>query len=503
MTEPLVSPASATLDSRAAPSEAAAELRRKRLSVGFLALYGSGTIVDGVVQAALATFLFFYLTAVCGLSNTLAGVSLFAALLVDALIDPLVGSISDSSWTRWGRRHPFMLAAALPLAVALGLLFSIPGGLSGWSLFAYVTAISIALRISHSVFFLPYAGLGAELSDDYAERTNIVAARFLFSVVGTVACLSLGLLVFLRGPPGLLHRAAYAPFGWSCAAVALAAALLATFSTLGALPRLHRVAPASGPLAKRFVRDIAELFGNRSFVFLFSSLLLLFTGAGVAASLGLHALKFFWNLPPAIILGVSLAAPLGVLIGVPVSVFVANRFEKRRVVIATLIALVVYHGTVAPLRILGLLPQGQALWAILFACALALGAVTGCAGISFQSMMADAADEHESLFGTRREGLYYAGLNFSAKAASGLGALIAGVGLDLIRFPTNLAAHGGANIHIAGSVLRNLGLIVGPGVGAIYVASCLVFTGYRLDRAAYAKIQVILESRRRAALAGA
>src|SRR5580658_2564099 len=189
-------------DSVAVPSEAAADLRRRPLGLSLLSLYGSGAMADAVVQAALASFLFFYLTAVCGLSNTLAGVSLFAALAVDAVADPLVGSISDNSWTRWGRRHPFMLAGAAPLAIALGLLFSIPPGLSGGWLFAYATAASIALRVSQSLVVLPYIALGAELSDDYAERTNIVAARALFTVLGTVVCISLALQVFLGGPGG-------------------------------------------------------------------------------------------------------------------------------------------------------------------------------------------------------------------------------------------------------------------------------------------------------------
>ncbi len=190
-------------DGIALPSASAAHLRRTPLGLGFKALYGGGAVADALVQAALASFLFFYLTAVCGLSNTLAGVSLFVALAVDSVVDPLVGSISDNSWTRWGRRHPFMLAGAVPLAIALGLLFSIPSGLSGGWLFAYATAISIALRASQSVVVLPYIALGAELSDDYAERTNIVAARALFTVVGTIACIALGLGVFLGGPrPG-------------------------------------------------------------------------------------------------------------------------------------------------------------------------------------------------------------------------------------------------------------------------------------------------------------
>jgi len=464
-----------------------------------MSLYGSGAVADAVVQAALASFLFFYLTAVCGLSNTLTGVSLFVALAVDAVADPLVGSISDNSHTRWGRRHPFMLAGAAPLAIALGLLFSIPSGLSGGWLFAYATAISIALRVSQSVVVLPYIALGAELSDDYAERTNIVAMRALFTVVGTILCLSLGLQVFLGGPRGLFHRTAYAPFGWSIAGVALASVLVASFGTLPALPRLHRVAPATGSLARRLLRDMVELFGNRSFVILFLTVLLLFTGVGTASTLGLHAMKFFWKLPPAAIQAVSLAAPVGILLGVPFSVFVSNRFEKRRVVIVSLAILTLYYAILPVLEIAGVLPSGQSLWVLLFCLTLVVGAVTACAGIGFQSMMADAADEHECLFGTRREGLYFAGLNFAGKAATGLGALVAGVGLDLIGFPTNLAAKAGPSLAIAAPVLTRLGVVIGPGVAVIYVLSTLIFLGYRLDRPAYARIQATLEARRRAA----
>jgi GPH family glycoside/pentoside/hexuronide:cation symporter len=460
-----------------------------------MAVYGSGNIADAIFQAALATFLFFYLTEVCGLSNSLAGLSLFLALGVDALIDPLVGSISDNSWSRWGRRHPFMFAGAIPLAVGLGLLFSVPKGLSGLNLFAYVTLISVILRVAHSSYFLPYVGLGAELSDDYAERTNIVAARFLFAPVGTGLALVLG--ARLLGADKY-HHDAYIPFGWACGAVALAAALFCAFGTLRTLPRLHRVAPATGSMAMRFFRDVGEIFRNRSFVILFASLLLLFIGAGTAATLFLHTATFFWKLPSWTIQAIALSAPVGLLIGVPISVFVSNRFEKRSVVIACFIVMIAYHAAITVLRIVGILPaSGPVLYGILIGLALLIGAVVGCAGIGFQSMLADAADEHEYLFGTRREALYYAGLNFSAKAASGVGVLVAGLGLDLIAFPTNLAAHGGAGVHIAQGILDNLGLIYGPGVAVIYGLGALIFLAYRLDRPRYAAIQKALDQRRR------
>ncbi|HEY1447955.1 MAG TPA: MFS transporter [Caulobacteraceae bacterium] len=482
----------------AMPSPSAAELRRTSLGLRLTALYGFGSIADSVTQAALGTFLFFYLTAVCGLSNSLAGLSLFVALAVDSLIDPLVGSISDNSWTRLGRRHPFMFAGAIPLAIGLGLLFSVPANFAGPALFAYVTAVSIFMRIGHSIYFLPYVGLGAELSDDYAERTNIVASRFLFGVIGTAAGLSLGLLVFMGGPQGLMRRAAYAPFGWSCGAVALTAALVAAFGTLRTLPRLHRVAPPTGSFAVRFARDMVEIFSNRSFVALFVSLLFFFVGAGAAVTIGLHTSKFFWKLPNTVIQAVALSAPVGTLIGVPISVFISNRIEKRMVALGSFVVLIAYHASITEMRILGVLPpNGPALYAILIGLGFVLGAVVGCAGISFQSMMADAADEHEFHFGTRREGLYYAGLNFSAKAATGLGALFAGVALDLIHFPTDLANRLGASLRINQEVVNNLGLIYGPGVALIYVGAVVAFLFYRLDRSAYADIQRGLEARRR------
>jgi len=149
-----------------AAADRASRLRRTKLGFGLMAAYGSGALVDSVTNAALGTFLLFYLTAVCGLSNSLAGLSLFVGLVIDALVDPLVGSLSDNTNAKLGRRHPFMLGSAVPLAICLGALFSIPASLTGWGLFAYVTVILIGLRICHSLNNLPYVALGAELSDD-------------------------------------------------------------------------------------------------------------------------------------------------------------------------------------------------------------------------------------------------------------------------------------------------------------------------------------------------
>ena len=112
---------------------------------------------------------------------------------------------------------------------------------------------------------------------------------------------------------------------------------------------------------------------------------------------------------------------------------------------------------------------------------IALGLGTTAALIGYNSMMADAVDEHEHLFGARREGLYFAGINFSAKASSGLGTFIAGIVLDLIGFPHAVAP--GAAVHPSADTILKLGIIYGPGVAVVSTVSVTLLFLYRIDRA--------------------
>ena len=102
----------------------------QRLGVPTKLIYGVGQIVDTVAATLLPAFLFFYLTAVCGLSGFLAGLSMLITLVIDAVADPFIGALSDNTRSRWGRRHVFMFASLVPLTISIGLLFSIPETLS-------------------------------------------------------------------------------------------------------------------------------------------------------------------------------------------------------------------------------------------------------------------------------------------------------------------------------------------------------------------------------------
>jgi len=149
----------------------------------------------------------------------------------------------------------------------------------------------------------------------------------------------------------------------------------------------------------------------------------------------------------------------------------------------------------AALKVAGLIPSTANVTTLIVAAVLT-GIGASCSLIGFQSMMADAADEHEMLFRARREGLYFAGISFSAKASSGIGALLAGLVLDVIRFPHGLGSAALVGAHITAETVLRLGLLQGPGAAAITAVSVLVLTLYRRGRREHEEVRKVLVERR-------
>jgi len=471
--------------------------RSGRLGLGTLTAYGAGSLVQDVTNFALNNLLLFYLTIVCGLSGSAAGIALGVALVLDSFVDPLVGSLSDNSRSRHGRRHPWMLASAVPLVMALVMLFSVPPALSGVGLFAYALAALLALRIGMSCFTVPFTALGAELSDDYAERSTIVASRVLFSVLAGLVGAFLAYGVFLKGPGGLMHRGSYSPFALSCGALVLMGAAASTLGTLRARDRLHAAPVADGAGIGRFAAEVVEVFRNPSFRILFFSCLILFISLGVAASLGLHANTFFWKLKSQAILQITQVYFAGILGGVFVAAFLGRHLEKRYIALAGISMLGLCQLVPVSLAVTGLVPRSASVSMLTLSSTLS-GVGASFALIGFQSMMADAADEHEHLFGARREGLYFAGISLSAKASSGIGALIAGLLLDIIGFPHGLVATSAPARVIPLDAIRNLGLIYGPGAAVITGLSVAMLLRYRRGRVDHDLVRESLARRRQA-----
>ena len=459
--------------------------------------YGLGQALEGAVSQSLNVFVLFYLTAVCGLPGGAAGAALSLGLVVDAVADPMIGAVSDGWRSAWGRRLPFMAVAWVPSGAAFVALFSLPHRLHGAALVAYVVALSALLRVSVSLFNLPYQALGAEIADGHAERMSIAAWRWAAGMAGGLVCIALGFGVFLSGPEGLLHRAAYTPFAIACVLVMGVAAGAAMAAGRALQRRAHFIPPGRSAQQAGFFRQLRELAANPSFRAIFISALFFFVCLGTSLSLGLHANHFFWGLNTKQVQLVTLSTFAGLLVGAPCTTHLAAMLEKRTAMLIGTAGFMAALVVLPSARLLGLLPmQGAPLAALLAAVALAGGIMLSMTGVSFAAMMADAADEHEFLFHARREALYFAGWSFAGKTAIGIGALLAGLALQLIGFPHDLAAVGGLNAHLSPSTVRGLGLCAGPGAGLIGAGSFIAIMGYKVDRARHRMIMSVLRARR-------
>ena len=424
-------------------------------------IYAAGQVAQsGGFEAAIA-FVFFYYTAVLGLSGALVGAALAISLVFDAVVDPIVGSVSDNVRSRLGRRLPVMIVAIPFVVISMGLLFSPSRHLSGGGLFLWLTFTSILVRSSISAFNVPYIALGAELADGYAERSSVVAYRTMVGIFSNVAVVAVAYTVFFSGAHGIQQRDGYPGLGWSVAVFMLVGMSICCAGIAKHAAGLPPAPQSAAPLLKRLPLELREIFSNPSFRLLFASAVIFYVAIGANATLGSHAAIFVWKIPSTMLQLPSYAVLLGVLIGVPITPLLQKRMEKKAVVMVG-IGMIILTWIVLPvLRATGLFTvTGAGVVGALCANAMFGGIGIGFAVIAYPSMMADAADEHELLFGARREGLYFSGLGFAAKAASGMGVLVAGMALDLIGFPKD-AGHG-AHAVLAEPLLRRLILGWGP-----------------------------------------
>ena len=188
-------------------------------------------------------FLLFYYNQVLGLPGTLAGLALGISLVFDAFFDPLVGSISDNFRSKYGRRHPFMYAAILPMAIGFYLLFSPPVH-GDWALFVWLFVFATVTRGGMALFHVPHIALGAELSDDFEERTSIVGVRQFLATFGGLLAIGIGFGVYFKSTAehaqGQFNVAAYSPYALTLAVMMAVAMLTCTWGTRAQIARLRQ-----------------------------------------------------------------------------------------------------------------------------------------------------------------------------------------------------------------------------------------------------------------------
>jgi GPH family glycoside/pentoside/hexuronide:cation symporter len=407
--------------------------------------YGLGQTAERLKNQGFETFLFFYFTQVQGLSGTLAGTAILIALLFDAVSDPLVGSVSDSLKGKRGRRHPFMLVAAIPMGIFFFLLFSPPTSLGQMGLFAWLTLGSIAVRTAMTVYHVPYMALGAELSNDYHERTSVVTWRTVISFTLSSAFVLVAYTAFFPESAafenGMLNPEGYPRYAAFAALLMMAAIFCAAFGT--PVPPNHSIASADAPVrlsVRRLTSELAAVWGNQSFRSVFLGFTAYGALLGVVLTLSTHMNVFFWGFNTQQIPWLLVPVILGFVFGPLLTGPLHKRFDKLPTLLAVCLIAAITSNLPIALKLLDLLPASGSTNLLLIVASFLLltMTLTAVSIVSVGSMMADVAEEHTLKVGASKQGIIFSALSFSVKLSGGFGHFFAGVGLDLIAFPFHL-----------------------------------------------------------------
>jgi Na+/melibiose symporter-like transporter len=442
-------------------------------------LYGFGSVAYGVKDNGFSYFLMFYYNQVLGLPGSLAGLAILIAMIFDAASDPAIGFWSDNTHSRWGRRHPFMYAAALPVAIIYFFLWNPPvEHLSQFGLFLYLTVGAVLVRQFITLYETPSTAIVAELTEDYDERTRLLSLRYLFGWGGGIA-ISLLMWGVLMVAFGVDNPHTFRVYGTVGAIVMFFAIALSAAGLHSQIPYLRQPPVRASYRLSQVFHDVRVTLSNRNFLSLFLAGLFAAIGAGVSTNFNTYINTHFWEFKPEQVRWIVLSLFFSAALAANLAPRVTRRFDKKASALGIYAISIVFGAAPVMLRLAGWFPANHTPWLFPIMLTHAILEVTLVImfGIIQSSMLADVVEENEMKTGRREEGLFFAARTFAAKATSGLGALFAGIALDVIHFPRSAAP--GTVPH---DVLFNMGLIYGPSLMILYFLALWCMTYYQIGR---------------------
>lgn len=447
-------------------------------------LYGFGSCAYGIKNNGYDYFLLMFYSIVLGLDARLVGLALAIALVFDAISDPLVGYLSDNLRSKWGRRHPFMYAAAAPVAFFYFLLWQPPDGLSETQLFIYITLLSIFIRTLITFYETPSSALSPELTADYHARTSLLSFRYFFGWTGgnVMSVIMFGVLLVSTAehPDGRFNPEGWHTYGLMASTLIFVSIIVSAMGTHSRIPYLIVPPKQTERMTlKKIVLDIIQTLSEKSFIALMLASLLGAIATGVAASMAFTILSFFWELSSEQLFILTGMVFVSAALSFIVTPIISRYLNKKR---ATLVLGSIAFG-VSPvpvaLRLLDLMPANGDPW--LFPILVTVNTLDVALIISMQttfaSMVADLVEQNQIKTGHRSEGVFFASITFIRKCTQGIGVLIAGFIIEFSNFPKQTVAS-----DISEQVLFDLGKLYVPTLWLLWGSMLVAISFYRIDQ---------------------
>ena len=462
------------------------------LSNKFKFQYSVGAVANGIKTDMFTFFLLFFYSRVIGLDPLLASLAIGAALIIDSVTDPLMGTISDRTNTRLGRRHPYMMLSFIPVSIFYILLFTPKPDwdLSQNQLFWWMFVCASFTRIGMTLFEVPHRSFGAEITKDYIERTKLFSWREMFAWVAGICNAFLAYNIFFRSTPdysfGQLNPEAYFPLALT-GAIFMVLSLL--YSSITTTDKIHNLSKWTESITiKQIVEELKIAISNKSFILFFLGSLTLSISWGLLNSLTLFINTDFWGLKGSQI-GVFLYIYFGAAF---LAFYLTPKFVsiigKRNFVLLCVLGVALSAPIAFISYNLGLTPEKGTTTLVLFLCVplIFISTLSIAGNMARDAMIGDIADEVDLQSGKRQEGVLYSAVSFVQKVNTAIGSLTGGLTLWVLNITAETPTYDQAY-----SLFFVQG-VIGP---LLLIIPILFFYFYSLDKKRHSEILQQLKDR--------
>lgn len=449
-----------------------------KLSVKEKLGYSLGDTASHFVWDLVGFWLLIFYTDIYGLTPALAGVIMFVGSIWDAVMDPVVGIISDRTNSRWGKFRPYLLFGSVPYAILAVMAFTTPEfDMNGKFVYALITCL--LLRTAYAFVNLPYSSLSAVMTNDSAERAGLNTYRFIAAYIGQFIVTGAALyLVKWLGGLGQVGDAVNQAQGYQYT-VGLFGVLSIAFFLITFFTTKERV-PEPKKQDSNVLKDFKYLFMNKAWIVLTCVGIVSFIMFAMQNAAIAYYFKYYIHDAENVQL-FNVLGTVALIVALPASKPLAQRFGNKMVYIMSSVVSGVFFALI--------FVAGDNLSMVYTFNILAKMAYAPAVPLLW-TMLADVADFGEWKFNRRTTGLCFSASVLAQKLGWAIGAAAAGWLLSVTHFVAN------ADVQ-SDTAMLGIRLLVSVIPGVLYASCALVMMFYNLDQSTMDKMKIELEERRK------
>lgn len=401
-----------------------------KLSYKAMLGYSIGAWGDYTAYGFIYSFLSFFLTTIAGVSPAVSGMIISAAVVWDAVTDPIAGVLMDNLKCKYGKRRPFIATSIIPLGASIVLLFlNIDCAQSLKNIYYFV--LVLVFWTSYTIWNIPYYSLGAVIAKSDEERTKIAGIRQVAGFIGTFC--SSTVPTFLVGKfleTGMKNDTAWFYIGVIVAAIVVITIVIMWRSTRG-LEAVEHVAHKEHQSIKSLLSDIGKVMRLKPYLIVIVCALCMNVNMALFNSNVMYFGIYNLGVGEAQVSMIFLAQNITSIALVPILTKLGLKFDKKSVFVT---CMCISGITMIAAKFIGI---SSLTMAIVYMIIVSIGSAAYWMFIF--NFLYDVADYDEVKSGKRKDGIIMSFYSFLLKLGGAVASLVMGLALQAGGFVADAA----------------------------------------------------------------